>query len=121
MSRATRLGLLAALIIALGYLGEISATDGGRWVWGLLSMIPFLWIIYELFIGLSKSIAAQPADVRGLIATARTVTVLSWAFYPVVYFAGAVGLEGATSLVVIQVGYTIADLIAKVGVAVLSI
>ncbi len=119
VSRATRLGILAALMIALGYPGEVSTTDGGRWVWGLLSMIPFLWIIYELFVGLSKSIAAQPADVRGLIATARTVTVLSWAFYPVVYFAGAVGLEGTTSLVVIQVGYTIADLIAKVGVGVL--
>jgi len=119
LSRATRLGLLAALMIALGYPGEVSASAGGRWVWGLLSMVPFLWIVYELFVGLSKSIAAQPEEVRGLVSAARTVTVLSWAFYPVVYFAGAVGLSGATSLVVIQVGYTVADIIAKAGFGVL--
>ena len=118
-SRATRLGLLAALMVALGSPGEVAATAGGRWVWGLLGMIPFLWIVYELFVGLSKSIAAQPAEVRGLVATARTVTVISWAFYPIVFFAGAVGLSGATSLVIIQVGYTVADIIAKAAFGVL--
>lgn len=118
-SRATKLGLLAALMIALGYPGEVSATSDGRWVWGLMSMVPFLWIVYELFVGLSKSIAAQPVEARGLIATARTVTVLSWAFYPIVYFAGAIGLAGTTSLVVIQVGYTAADIIAKAAFGVL--
>ncbi len=29
------------------------------------------------------------------------------------FFAGAIGLEGATALTVVQVGYTIADLVAK--------
>jgi bacteriorhodopsin len=37
----------------------------------------------------------------------------AWAFYPVVYFAGAVGLEGATATTIVQVGYTIADIVAK--------
>jgi len=112
-SRATRLGLLAALMIILGYPGEIATTNGARMLWGGLSMIPFLIIVYELFVGLSKSIAAQPSDARGLISAARYVVVGSWAFYPVVYFAGAVGLAGGDSLVVIQVGYTIADITAK--------
>jgi bacteriorhodopsin len=44
---------------------------------------------------------------------ARWVTVLSWAFYPVVYFAGAIGLDGATATTVVQVGYTVADVVAK--------
>jgi bacteriorhodopsin len=113
ISRATRLGLLAALMIALGYPGEIATTDAGRWLWGGLSMIPFLWIVYELFAGLSKSIASQPEDARGLISAARYVVIGSWAFYPVVYFAGAVGLEGGTATTVIEVGYTIADITAK--------
>ena len=113
VSRATRLGLLAALMIALGYPGEVATSDGQRWLWGVLSMIPFLWIVYELFVGLSKSIAEQPEDARGLVSTARWVVVLSWAFYPVVYFAGAVGIEGATASTIIQVGYTIADIVAK--------
>jgi bacteriorhodopsin len=119
ISRATRLGILAALMVALGYPGEIATTASGRWIWGILSMIPFLWIIYELFVGLSKSIENQPESARGLIKLARNVTVLSWAFYPVVYFAGAFGLGGSTSEVVIQVGYTIADIIAKAGFGVL--
>lgn len=118
-SRATRLGFLAALMVALGYPGEISESNDVRLIWGALSMIPFLWIVYELFVGLSKSIASQPEDSRGLIIWARNVTVLSWAFYPVVYFAGALGLGGASSDVIIQVGYTIADIIAKAGFGVL--
>lgn len=113
VGRATRLGLLAALMIALGYPGEIATTDGQRWLWGILSMIPFLWIVYELFVGLSKSISAQPEDARGLVSTARWIVVLSWSFYPVVYFVGAVGIDGATASTIIQVGYTIADIVAK--------
>ena len=40
-------------------------------------------------------------------------------FYPVVYFAGAIGLKGATTTTVVQVGYTIADIVAKAGFGVL--
>ncbi|WP_372892966.1 bacteriorhodopsin-like [Rhodosalinus sp.] len=113
VSRATRLGLLAALMIALGYPGEVATSAGARWFWGIASMIPFLWIIYELFVGLSESIESQPEDARGLVSAARYLVVGSWAFYPIVYFAGAVGLDGATATTVIEVGYTIADLVAK--------
>lgn len=113
ISRATRLGFLAALMIALGYPGEIATTDEARWLWGGLSMIPFLWIVYELFVGISKSIQEQPEDARGLISAARYVVIGSWAFYPVVYFAGAIGLEGGTATTVIEVGYTIADITSK--------
>ena len=119
VTRATRLGLLAALMIALGYPGEIATTAGARWFWGVASMIPFLWIIYELFVGLSKAIDNQPEDARGLVDTARWVTILSWAFYPIVYFAGAVGLEGATATTVVEVGYTVADITAKAAFGVL--
>lgn len=113
VSRATRLGLLAALMIVLGYPGEVATTNEARWLWGALSMIPFLWIVYELFVGLSKSIGDQPEDARGLVSTARYVVIGSWAFYPVVYFAGAMGLDGASATVVIEVGYTIADIVSK--------
>lgn len=119
MSRGLRLGALAALMVALGYPGEVAADVTGRWVWGIASMIPFLWIVVELFGGLSKSIAAQPEDARGLVNMARWVTVLSWSFYPVVYFAGAIGLEGVTANTIVQVGYTIADIVAKAGFGVL--
>ncbi len=118
-SKAIRLGLLAALMVGLGYPGEIADTASERWLWGGLSMIPFLWIVYELFVGLSKSVEQQPESARGLVKTAIWVVVLSWSFYPVVFFAGAIGLAGATATTVVEVGYTIADLIAKAGFGVL--
>lgn len=119
LTRGLRLGLLAALMVALGYPGEVAATGGGRWLWGLASMIPFLWIVYELFVGLSKAIDNQPEASRGLVNVARWVTVVSWSFYPIVYFAGAVGLEGSVANTVVQVGYTVSDLVAKAGFGVL--
>ena len=112
-TKATKLGLLAAVMVGLGYPGEIADAASGRWMWGGLAMIPFLWIIYEMFVGLSGSVQQQPETARGMVKAAIWVTVLSWSFYPVVFFAGAVGLEGATALTVVQVGYTIADLVAK--------
>lgn len=120
VSKGVRLGGLAALMIVLGYPGEISTGVGGSLLWGTLSMIPFLWIVYELFVGLKDSIAKQPSDVRGLVDTARWVTVLAWAFYPVVYFAGIFfGLGGGVSETIVQVGYTVADIVAKAGFGIL--
>lgn len=115
ISKSVQLGGAAALMIVLGYPGEVSGgIDSTRFIWGALSMIPFLYIVIKLFSGLSESIAKQPEDVRGLISSARWVVILSWSFYPVVYFAPfAMSLNGGTATTVIEVGYTIADIIAK--------
>lgn len=113
VSKSIRLGLLAAIMIVLGYPGEISDIAGTRWLWWSLAMIPFLWIVYELFVGLKDSIASQPASVRGLVNKARWVTVLSWSFYPVVFVFPMIGLVGADAETAVQIGYTIADIVAK--------
>jgi bacteriorhodopsin len=118
-SKATRLGILAALMVVLGYPGEVASELGTRWVWWAAAMVPFLWIVYELFAGLGKSIAAQPADVRGLVNAARWVTVISWSFYPVVFIFPMLGIEGNTAATAVQIGYTIADIVAKAGFGVL--
>ncbi|MFP4277178.1 MAG: bacteriorhodopsin-like [Wenzhouxiangella sp.] len=113
--KSVALGGAAALMILLGYPGEVSGgIDGTRFIWGALSMIPFLYIVYSLFVGLSESINSQPSEVRGLINLARWVVVLSWSFYPVVYFLPfVIPMDGGTATVVIEVGYTIADVVAK--------
>lgn len=115
VSKSVKLGSAAALMIILGYPGEVSGgIDSTRFIWGALSMIPFLYIVVTLFSGLSDSISKQAADVRGLISAARWVVILSWCFYPVVYFAPFVmTLSGGSAMTVIEVGYTIADVIAK--------
>lgn len=112
-AKGTRLGLLAALMIVLGYPGEISADAGTRWLWWTLAMIPFLWIVYELYVGLRDAVNKQPEDAKGLVSTARFLTIAAWAFYPVVFVFPMVGLTGAAAETFVQVGYTIADVVAK--------
>lgn len=122
ISRSVKLGLAAALMILLGYPGEVSGSiDNTRLVWGLLSMIPFLYIVYTLYSALGDAIQRQPDNVKGLIKLARNVTVFSWFFYPVVYFAPFLmsAAAGTDAFVIIEVGYTIADLVAKAGFGVL--
>lgn len=113
MAKGTKLGLLAAIMVILGYPGEISGDAGTRWLWWSLAMIPFLIIVYDLFFGLKKSIDSQPASARGLISTARWVTVISWCFYPVVFVFPMIGFTGGAATTAVQVGYTIADIVAK--------
>ena len=117
--RGTRLGLLAAAMIILGYPGEIAGSLGTRWVFWALAMVPFVIILYELFSGLSESISKQPQDVRGLVSAARWVTVLSWSFYPIVYVFPMIGFSGGGAETAVQVGYTVADIVSKVGVGIL--
>lgn len=113
VSKSTKLGFAAALMIVLGYPGEIAADVPTRALWGTLSALPFLYIIYELFKGLGESIERQPANVRELIKKARLLTLASWGFYPIVFMAPYVNISGADAQTIIQIGYTIADLVAK--------
>lgn len=115
VSKSLKLGGAAALMILLGYPGEVSGgIDSTRLIFGALSMVPFLYIVYALYSSLGEAIDRQPESVRGLIRLARNLTVLSWFFYPAVYFLPFVlSMNGGTSIAVIELGYTIADITAK--------
>ncbi len=119
MSKSVRLGSAAALMIILGYPGEIAADNYHRVIWGTASAIPFIYIVYELFRGLGASIERQPDNVRGLVKQARLLTFASWGFYPIVYMIPYTNLSGGSVVTGVQIGYTIADLVAKAGVGVL--
>ena len=117
--KSVRLASLAALMVILGYPGEISSSAGTRWFWWAMAMIPFIVIVYDLFVGLKASISSQPENVRGLVSAARWVTILSWCFYPVVFIFPMIGFSGSGALVAVQVGYTIADIVSKAAFGVL--
>jgi hypothetical protein len=46
-------------------------------------------------------------------AAARYLTVISWLAYPFVYIIKNVGLAGSTAIMYEQIGYSIADVMAK--------
>jgi len=123
VSKSLKLGLLAALMIVLGYPGELSDVDSTRWLWWSLSMIPFLWIVYELFVGLKDAIAKQPPAVRGLVGMVRNLTIASWAFYPIVFIFPMLGVSGPVAETMVQIGYSVADIVAKalIGIMIFAI
>ncbi len=125
-----KLVIAAALMIGLGYPGEVSTDWTTRLVWGVLSSIPFFYILYVLWVELTKSLDTQPKEAQGLLSIARLVLLITWAFYPIAYaiygdsLPGAkpgflVGDKSALAVVGIQVGYAIADITAKAGFGVL--
>jgi len=113
------LGLGSALMIASGYYGELIVTGDltYRWrCWGL-SMVFFLYIVFELLIGLANATNTETDPViKGKIQTAQVLTVVSWCTYPVVYLFPMLGINAAHAVVSIQVGYCISDIISKCGV-----
>ena len=60
-NRCCTLGVSSALMIAFGYPGETSGDVGKRWVFWCISMTPFCYIVYTLFIGLAEAQASQDA------------------------------------------------------------
>ncbi|WP_077530938.1 bacteriorhodopsin-like [Vreelandella utahensis] len=113
INKSLKLGGAAALMIILGYPGEVAETIGTRMIFWILSMIPFLYIVYQLVIGLRESIDKQPENVKSLINIASYLVVASWAFYPIVYLFPLVGFTGGSAIVAVETGYTIADIVAK--------
>lgn len=113
VSKGLKLGGAAALMIILGYPGEVADSAGTRTLFWVLSMIPFLYILFSLVVGLKDSISKQPEAVKGLIRTATYLVIVSWLFYPIVYLFPLVGITGGSAIVAVEVGYTVADIVAK--------
>lgn len=108
-----RLVVAAGLMVALGYPGEISSDVSTRLVWGTLSTIPFIYIIYVLWRELGVVMARESAEVRVLLRNLRLLLLASWGVYPIAYLLPILNLNPALALVSRQVGYSIADILAK--------
>lgn len=106
----------AAAMIALGYPGDARLDIGGiaPSVWGLLSTIPFLYILYVLFVELGKSLERQSEEVRKKISTLRLLLLATWGVYPIsfIFNMNSTGFDPA-GFVLRETGYSIADILAK--------
>jgi len=117
-SKSWSLGSAAALMIVLGYPGELIVQGdlATRWQFWFFAMCPFLYIVQTLLVGLADATNAETdVGIKSLIQRAQVVTVISWCTYPVVYVFPMMGITGASAVVSIQVGYCASDIISKCG------
>merc|ERR1711915_331377 len=106
--KSKNLGVGSALMIVSGYYGELTVTGDltPRWICWFVSMIFFLYIVFELLVGLSAATELETnREVKDKIKTAQVMTVISWCTYPVVYLFPMLGISASKAVVGIQVGY----------------
>jgi len=118
-NEAWALGISSALMIAVGYPGEL-VVEGNlsfRFICFCLSFAVFLFIVYKLLVGLRSAIAKEEdPTVSGMLNQVCLATVVSWCTYPVVYLFPFLNIGGAQAVVGIQLGYCVSDVISKCGV-----
>jgi len=117
--KAKTLGVGSALMIVSGYYGELVITGDltPRWMCWFISMMFFLYIVYELLVGLSEATNSEAdPEIKSKIQTAQVMTVISWCTYPVVYLFPMLGINAAHAVMGIQIGYCVSDIISKCGV-----
>jgi len=117
--KAINLGVASGLMICVGYPGELIVEGdlGVRWLYWFLAILPFLYVVYELLVGMATATNAESdPTVKMLIQRAQYWTVFSWLTYPVVYIFPMIGFSGSHAVVAIQNGYCVSDIISKCGV-----
>ena len=125
LARAVQSSLLmrlvpaAALMIALGYPGDARLKNVfglvlDPSVWGLLSTIPFLYILYVLFVELGKSLERQSDAVKKKVTALRILLIASWGVYPISFIANMQATAPtADGFMLREIGYSVADITAK--------
>jgi len=119
--KAWILGAGSALMIVSGYYGELVVAGDltPRLLCWLASMCFFLYIVYELLVGLAEATDSENDEkIKSQIKTAQIMTVISWCTYPIVYLFPMFGFKAASAVVSIQIGYCVSDIISKCGVGI---
>ena len=101
------------LMIGLGYPGETSANETTKWTFWVLSMIPFLYILFTLSGELKAAKARETGAVSTSITNATRILLLTWLVYPIAYLIPVVFTVSDGAEAGRQVAYTIADITAK--------
>lgn len=119
-----RLVVAALLMIATGTRVRCDAGSSTRTVWGIISSIFMLYVLYELFAGeVGKALKSQSGEVGSKLNNVRYLLLFTWGVYPIAYILGdetswlaeTLGLSNSDATTAIQFGYTIADVLAKPG------
>jgi bacteriorhodopsin len=101
------------LMIGLGYPGETSANETTKWTFWILSMIPFLYILFTLSGELKAAKSRETGAVSKSINNATKILLVTWLVYPISYLIPVVFTVSDGAEAGRQVAYTIADITAK--------
>ncbi len=121
---AIKLVIAAIAMIALGYPGEVSTSDSTKWIFWVLAMIPFVYILVTVAGEMKASATRESARVAKGIRLAAILLLVAWLVYPIAYlFPILFGESSGMAETVRQVGYSVADLLAKpvYGLAILAV
>lgn len=113
---STLFGLIAASVgmLVTGYIGEAIQPESTI-LWGIISTIFYLWIVYEVFAGSVAKLAKESnnAALNQAMFLLKIFITLGWSVYPIGYMTMPGNLlDGMGNIDVI---YNIADAINKIG------
>ncbi len=110
--------IIASLVMLItGYIGETSGLESNV-MWGILSTIGYLYIVYEVFAGdiakLTKS--SNSASLGNAMFLLKIFITLGWSIYPIGYMVLPGNLlSGMFEVSSIDLFYNLADAINKIG------
>merc|ERR1712039_461576 len=77
----------------------------------------YMGVVQQLAVGLSaatdKLATTHGESVASLTGYARWLTIISWLTYPFVYIIKMMGISGVAATAGEQIGYSVADVVAK--------
>ena len=101
------------LMVGLGYPGEVANSNGAKWTFWVLAMIPFVYILKTLYAELQKAGQRETGAVAKQIKNATYVLLTTWLVYPIAYLFPIFDGDSEALETLRQVGYTFADITAK--------
>ena len=122
MSLMWKLILASVWMLVTGYYGEAftDGSSGHSFLWGALSTIGYVYVLYTVWFGEVKQLADKSGDatvIRG-IRTMAWFVLVGWAIYPIGYMCmpggwlnTALGWQSSN----VDLFYNIADAINKIG------
>ncbi|MGY3052261.1 sensory rhodopsin [Pedobacter sp. UYEF25] len=112
-----KLIVAAAAMLVFGFIGETSGLNNNI-MWGILSTLGYLYIVYEVFAGDIAKLTKQsnsPALLRAMFLLKIFIT-LGWSIYPIGYMVLPGNLlSGVFESKSIDLFYNLADAVNKIG------
>ena len=114
-------GTLFKLIVAslwmliAGYIGEAGIIGGGSVLWGFISTIGYLYIVYEVFAGDVRKLsqASDSPELKQAMFLLGIFITLGWSIYPIGYMT--MSDNWLAGMFEMNIVYNIADAINKIG------